>query len=333
MQIDIKTTDIKPIRQTFDNVAARIGEGKLASRYQEATLDVQPMVNFHYRPYWDPGHELYDKRRTAIEMEDWYAFKDPRQFYYGTWTITRAKQQDSAERNFSFVEKRDLLALMSEEWRNRVANVLLPLRHVEYAGNQNNCFIAAYGYGTAMTQTGAFAMMDHLGTAQYLSRIGLLLDGNTGDSLATAKQQWLEDEAWQPMRRLVEDMMVLEDWFEIYAAYNFVLDGIMYPLVYDRFDLAVSEHGGSTLTMLTTFMVDWFAESSRWTDAYMKTAGAESAANKELLEKWGSSWTARAEEAFAPVAELAFGGDGARVLSEVVSDLKVRADKKCKLEF
>lgn len=333
MQIDIKTTDIKPVRQTFDHVAARIGEGKVASRYQEATLDVQPMVNFHYRPYWDPEHELYDPRRTAIGMADWYAFKDPRQFYYGTWTITRAKQQDNAERNFGFVEKRELLGQMSEEWRKKVASVLLPLRHAEYAANLNNCNIAAYGYGTAMTQTGAFAMMDHLGTAQYLSRIGLLLDGNTGDALADAKGQWMTDDTWQPLRRMVEDLLVVEDWFELYTAQNFVLDGLLYPMIYDRFDLAVSEHGGSTLTMLTTFMVDWFAESSRWVDAYMKTAAAESSANKALLEQWCGHWTGRAAEALLPVAVLAFDERGSTVMDELVAELRERAAKKCKLEF
>ena len=56
MQIDIKTADIKPIRNTFDHVAKRLGKDKPASRYQEATYDIQPETNFHYRPLWDPEH-------------------------------------------------------------------------------------------------------------------------------------------------------------------------------------------------------------------------------------------------------------------------------------
>ena len=42
MQVDIKTSDIRPIRQTFSHVARRLGADKPASRYQEATLDMQP---------------------------------------------------------------------------------------------------------------------------------------------------------------------------------------------------------------------------------------------------------------------------------------------------
>ena len=84
MQIDLRTVSITPLRQTFDHVAKRLGGDKPASRYQEGTLDVQAKTNYHYRPTWDPAHKIFDETRTAIKMKDWYAFKDPRQFYYGS---------------------------------------------------------------------------------------------------------------------------------------------------------------------------------------------------------------------------------------------------------
>ena len=65
MQIDLKTVNVKALRNTFANVADRIGGDKQASRYQEATMGMQPDVNFHYRPTWDPDHEIFDPARTA----------------------------------------------------------------------------------------------------------------------------------------------------------------------------------------------------------------------------------------------------------------------------
>ena len=82
MQVDIKTTSVTQLRNTFSNVARRLGGDKPASRYQEATFDLQSTVNFHYRPLWQPELALYDVLRTQIEMKDWYAFRDPRQYYY-----------------------------------------------------------------------------------------------------------------------------------------------------------------------------------------------------------------------------------------------------------
>ena len=182
MQIDIKTSSVQPIRHTFSNVARRLGSDKTASRYQEATFDVQPEVNFHYRPLWGPQFEIYDKGRTAIKMADWYSFKDPRQYYYGTYTIARARMQDVMEKNLDFVDKRGLLRQLPEAVQARIAFVLVPLRHFEWGANTNNCYVTAYGWGTAFTQATMFSTMDRLGIAQYLTRIGLILDGNQGDS-------------------------------------------------------------------------------------------------------------------------------------------------------
>ena len=40
MQIDLRTVSITPLRQTFDNIAARLGADKPASRYVEATMEI-----------------------------------------------------------------------------------------------------------------------------------------------------------------------------------------------------------------------------------------------------------------------------------------------------
>src|SRR5208283_15860 len=80
MTIQIKTIDIEPKRQTFGHVARRLGGDKPASRYQEATLDVQATANFHYKPLWEGEYWQYDTRKTAVVMEDWYNPLDPRQY-------------------------------------------------------------------------------------------------------------------------------------------------------------------------------------------------------------------------------------------------------------
>lgn len=329
MQIDIKTTSIEPLRQTFDHVAARIGPNKAASRYQEATLDIQPVTNFHYLPLWDPEYELYDTRRTAVKMKDWYTFKDPRQYYYGTYTVARAKMQDTAEKSFDFAEKRDLLAKLPEEVKAKLRAVLLPLRHLEWGANMNNCYATDFGYGTAITQCAIFCAMDRLGIAQYISRIGLLLDGNDPDTLSNAKQAWLDGNIWREVRHYVEDMLVTKDWFEVLLAQNIVLDGLVYPLIYRELDAALSEKTGNVLSILTEFMTTWYAEQVRWTDALVKSTAAESAENKALLTEWYTKWANRAAEVLLPLAQEALGEEaGTASLDKVRAELDARMKKQ-----
>ena len=326
MHIDLRTVAITPLRHTFDHIARRIGADKAASRYQEGTLDIQPSANLQYRPTWDPAHQLYDPARTALVMQDWYAFKDPRQFYYGTYTLARARMQEAAEAGFDFVETRGLAELMPDEVRRRALDVLVPLRHVAYGANLNNVGMCAYGYGTAVTQPCIYHGMDHLGIAQYLTRIGLWLAGTA--ELEDGRSHWLGDGRWQPLRRQVENSLVVKDWFELFVAQNLVQDGLLYPLVYAHFvDRRLNAEGGSAVSMVCAFMNEWFAESSRWVDATIKTAAAESPANAALIAGWLAHWRGRVREALLPVAELAFDQDGEKVLDTVTEAFDARVAK------
>lgn len=326
MQIDLRTVSIKPLRNTFTHVAKRIGGDKPASRYQEGTFDIQATHNFHYRPTWDPDHEIFDPRRTKVVMKDWYALKDPRQYYYGTYTMARARQQETMESNFDFVEARNMVAAMPEPVRQMAVDVLLPLRHVAWGGNTNNVFVCAYGYGTAITQPHIYHAMDQLGIAQYLTRLGLVIADE--EALAAAKAQWLNDPKWQGLRRYVEDVMVEKDWFEVMVAQTLVLDGLLYPLVYGEIiDGDLLMKGGSAIAMMTQFMTDWSAEVAKWCDAQIKVAAGESAENKALIEGWTQKWMARAVEAIQPIAQHALGDKAEAVMAQITEQYRARLAK------
>lgn len=324
MNIDIQAEAITPRRQTFSHIARRFGTDKAASRYEEATYDVQPVANFHYRPTWDPERELFDPRRTAIEMADWYAFRDPRQFYYATYNISRAAMQQSFDDAVNFVDKRGLVGSVDADWRAMFATYLLPLRHVEWAANMNCQLIADWGYGTQITSAAAFCGTDRLGIAQIISRIGLVLGEGSDEQLLAAKTQWLDAPEWQPMRRLVEDLLVVRDWFELFVAQLVVLDGYVYPLVTQAFDRAGAAHNGSPLSMMTGFLGDWFADNSRWTDAVLKAAAGESEANRQTLRDWFDRWDERARAAVQPVADMVLGNQGASAVAEIGAQLQDR---------
>lgn len=312
MTVQIKTIDLEPKRQTFGHVARRLGGDKPASRYQEATFDLQPTDHFHYRPLWEPQYDLYDPRKTAIVMADWYSVLDPRQYYYGAYNIARANMNQAVERNFTFVEERDLLARADEAVKAKVVTALLPVRHLHWGSNMNMTEICQRGYGTAITAPAIFSSGDHLGMAQIVSRIGLALDAHTGTSLDAAKAAWMEGAAWQGARRLIEDSFVERDWFQLFVAQTLSVNAVLLDLVYGRIDAAFGP-AAIPLAMLTEFIADWRAEEGKWSDQAVKTVAAESAANAELVSGWARHWINRAEEAARPLSVALVGDESAAI--------------------
>lgn len=324
MTIEIKTATLEPIRHTFEHTRRRFGD-KPASRYQEASYDIAPENNFHYRPMWQPDKLLNDTSRTAVVMEDWYAYRDPRQYYYGTYVQARAKLQEVTENNYAFFDKRGLGDRLSEEVKAKVVRCLIPLRHMELGANMNNVLCSAYGTSTVLTQAFLYNGMDRLGIAQYLSRIGLLLDGNSAEVLTKAKDHWMTDPAWQGLRRYTENTLVVEDWYEVFIAQDVVLDTLVYDLMYRQFDQAITEEGGSDLAMLIEFMQEWHKDTSRWVDATLKSTVAESDHNKELIGRWVAEWREKAVADLAPLAEIAVGDDAVNACTEALNQRLAKA--------
>lgn len=324
MNIDLQARHIQPLRPTFSRVLPYLKNNRPASRYQEATLGIQPTHNFHYRPSWEPQYELFDKQRSAIQMQDWDSLQDPRQYYYATWTIARARQQETMDSNNQFIESHNLIDRIPDQLREKACQALTPLRHVAWAANMNNCQICATGYGAALTSPAMMHAMDHLGIAQYLTRISLALGDTEG--LDAGKQAWLHEPQWQPLRKLVEDMLVIQDPMELFVAQNFVLDGLLYPFVYTHYiDDYLAINGGTALGMLSVFMSEWYTESSPWVNAVLKTCAAESEANKAQLNAWYMTYTEKVKQSLEPVADFILGEIGQSLLNMLKDQLDTRA--------
>ena len=125
------------------------------------------------------------------------------------------------------------------------------------------------------------------------------------------------------VRRVVENLFVTKDWFEVFVAQNLVLDGLVYPLILRRYVTGIGERTGNALPLVTEFHADWFDETARWVDATVKTAAEASPANAERLSSWYREWRDEGLQALQPLAELAL--HDSTVLPELQAELDTRA--------
>jgi phenol hydroxylase P1 protein len=167
--------------------------------------------------------------------------------------------------------------------------------------------------------------MDRLGLAQMISRIGLVIDGNSGDSLVEAKSRWIDDARWQELRRLVEDTFVVDDWYELLVAQDFAIDGIVYALFFGSFENGAGRSSSMVLSMLTETFRDWSADTGRWIDSVIKKTAGESAANAAILARWYATWRDRAIDACRPIASEVLGAAAERALDSARAALDKRA--------
>lgn len=304
MGYELRTQAVEPIRNTFQCLIDRFGD-KPASRYQEGTYNIQSMENFHYRPLWDPAHDIFDPGFSAVKLTDPYSYSDPRRYYYATYVAARAVHYDSFGRDLKYVEEHELLGRMPENWQEFIAHVILPLRHYE-SGAQlafiNGCRLA---WGTSISQPSGFASMDRIGNAQLLSMLGLAIGDGCADKLKQAKKYWLERDSLQGLRKLTEQALIESDWVSGVLAFE-LADSQLYPLLFRHLDDRAVFRGAMAYSLLAQHIYRWYADHRKWLTALLESWVADpdyGDANRTALGAFADRWYPQARESIWDLAE------------------------------
>lgn len=329
MQYELKTQVIEPQRQTFDHIAARFGD-KPATRYQEGTVGMQPKENFHYRPTWAPDRELYDEAFSAFRLSDPEGFLDPRQYYYTPYVTNRSDLHEAFGASLDYVTNRNLFDRTPEAWKTLLTEVLIPLRHYESGAQMMFSGACRFAYGTGLAQCCGYEGFDRVGNAQLISRIGIALGEQTASVLKDAKRAWMEADFLQPLRKMLEELMIEDDWAVGVVGLD-CADRMVSALHHKHLEDAAISQGAGAYSLLIQHLDTWYADHRKWLDALYKAwTGDETHGenNARLLTETVDTWLPRATEAFTALATRAdeILGDAGCVAAVTAATEQTRAD-------
>jgi phenol/toluene 2-monooxygenase (NADH) P1/A1 len=306
VQYELRTLVIEPKRKTFTNLAERYGD-RPATRYEEGSVEIQAAENFHYRPLWNPEHELFDPAWSALKLTDPDSFTDPRQYYYAPYVTARAHLHEAFAASLDYLDKRDLLTRLPGPWAAVLGGLVIPLRHYESGAQMISTYGCRFAYGSTVEQCCSYAAFDRVGNAQLLSRVGLALGGGTDTLLGEAKAAWTQGPALQPLRRLTEELLVEEDWAVAMCGLD-LTDQLLYALVYRHLDETALLGGAGGYSLVAQHLAGWFADQRRWVDALLAAWAADprhGAANAAVLAATAQDVLPRAEAAVGALAVAA----------------------------
>jgi phenol hydroxylase P1 protein len=295
MAYEIRQNVIDPIRVGYQWVATRIG--RPANRYEEGSIEVQQQENFHYRPLWDPDHEIFDPSYSVLQLTDWYSFLDPRQYYYYTYNQARTRAAEALASAQQYAEQAGAFEALDPRWHTLLVELFGPLRHHEYGAHLIMAQVSRFSYGTTIEQAAIFSSFDHLGNAQALTKVLLKLEGGQAN-LAQARRAWLEGEAQQPLRRYVENVLARGDWGEQWTALNVVLNTWVYPAVYRYGETLGRKTGLGMVGTTLRYLDDWYRDDRTWTERLLEVFANDpghGAHNRAVLAEFVERWRPQAE--------------------------------------
>lgn len=224
---------------------------------------------------------------------DWDCFADPRATTYSRYVAQKARAEAVVGHLLERIESGDYDRQLSPEARSLLASAVSPLRYPWHALQMIAAYIGQMAPGGRIVVAALFQAGDELRRVQrvaYRTAQLRLREPSFGDD---ARARWERDPAWQPLREVIERMLVAWDWGEAFAALNLCLKPLFDPLALGLLAAEARARGDYLLgEIFASFDEDarWHRD---WSRALVAAAIKARPENGEVLRRFIAGWLPR----------------------------------------
>jgi toluene monooxygenase system protein E len=227
---------------------------------------------------------------SPFQCSDWEQFRDPRETTYTKYVDLQRTQEAFVDGVLASGAGRALPA----EWLATLARILPPLRYPVH-GLQ---MLAAYvGH---MAPSGRIVIACAFQAADEVRRIQRIAYRTVEQGLEDhGRALWERAPAWQPLRELVERLLVVRDWGEAFVALALVTKPRFDALFGTRLAAAARAHGDDVLANVVFSLAEDAAWHAAWSRELVRVAIADRPANRDVIAAWCAHWEPLADRAIA----------------------------------
>ncbi len=285
-----------------------------ATQYEEVTLHIQwAPQNYatqgyfnrdvHNNPSWYP-------ESTALKAQDWWAYRDPCEEWYRPFVDRQAAIGLAIEQAIAGAKRASMYRHIAPAWSCFLTDHYALYRYPDYGLFMCQCHVQRDALSDVVSAPTVFQALEKDRHAQdvalYCMELESLLPGYSDE---TAMTRWMESPAWQPTRRLVEQLLACRDWGEVHLAINLVVEPLVSTLLSRELVLRYAPHYGDSVTPVIEQGVEADREMRQASaKALVSFLLTQDGGNRDTINRWLETWAPRAVEAvaaFAPVfAEL-----------------------------
>jgi toluene monooxygenase system protein E len=268
------------------------GEGFTGKRFE---LDV-PLKDW-YRRY---------QEESPLVCSSWEKFRDPRETTYTKYTGLQRDKEIFVDGILDEIDLTGYDAPLRPAWLHILSRVVAPFRYPGHGFQMIASYFGQMAPSGRITIAAALQSADEMRRIQRIAyRIRQLQQIYPGFA-ADSRNLWQTDPMWQPLREVVEKLLIAYDWAESFVGLNLVLKPLVDELFMKYFsELALSEDDYLLGQIFYSLNEDchWHRQ---WSESLVRMAIEDNVRNQEMIQGWINRWhplAARAVRTFAPLFE------------------------------
>jgi toluene monooxygenase system protein E len=253
-----------------------------------------------------PVTEWYRKhvKESPLVLADADRFRDPRETTYTTYTALQKDKEIYVDGLLESIERTNYDKALSPAWLRTLSRVLPPLRYPVHALQMTAAYVGQMAPGSRITMAALFQSADEMRRIQRIAyRMRQLAETHPGFG-NDARAIWQEDPLWQPLREVLEKLLIAYDWGESFVGLNLVVKPLMDGLFMTHFAALANKSGDPILARIFESLAEDGRWHRQWSVALARLLLRDREEHAGLLRTWIRRWhdpAIRAVAGFGPL--------------------------------
>lgn len=269
-----------------------------------------PSRGFEVRTPADAWYARY-QLASPLRAGNWERFRDPRETTYARYTALQRESESFADGLFRAVDDTQYDRRLSSAWLDALDLVLPTLRYPIHGLQMSAAYVGHMAPSGRIVSCALFQTADEIRRIQRLAYRMRQLDSTRPGFGNRSKWLWQNDARWQPLRELIERLLVCYDWGEALVALNLVVKPAFDQAFMVRFARVAEARGDRVLGELFSTLEGDCRWHRAWTVALLRTCIEDTRDNLRAVLDWSSAWRSRALAAIDALAPLIDDDSGA----------------------
>jgi toluene monooxygenase system protein E len=324
-------TNVIRARRPKTKTWSRFGNlGRKPNEYEVVTHDMNHTISFG-TPL-EMGAEVHGnvwlKRHRddiPLKVADWNGFRDPDQMTYRKYTTVQDQQETYVDGLLAEFTSKNSDGALRPAAVDLLASVFAPSRYLGHGLQMLSAYVQQLAPSSYIANAATFQTADQLRRVQITAyRTRQLSETFQDRHFGQAERAiWETSAAWQPLREILEKLLVAYDWHEAFVGTQLVVKPIADRITLHHFANLARVQGDELDALIADNLNRDAARSRRWTAACTRFLIAGGESNRAVLRETLARWRGLGDAAIAGGAALlaACPGADARAI-----DSDVRAD-------
>jgi toluene monooxygenase system protein E len=285
-------------------------KGRLPSEYEIVTHDllhhVGREVPFEVSPDapWNRWTAQY-RDQSCLRSSAWNDFRDPDALIYRTYVEMQDEREVYVDGLLAEFRLLDHDSALDFDWVQGLGQWYTPSRYVGHALQMAAMYLVQMAPSSYLANCASFQAADELRRVQRLAyRTRELATAYPAAGLGEQDRQiWEDGDAWQPLRRVIEQLLVVRDWGEAFVRINLVVKPLIDNGLLAATATVAREQGDHLLALINDDLYLDSLRSRRWSSALVSFLTAENVDNAGVIAQLIEQHSAEARDAVLAALE------------------------------